>query len=63
LRKGAEMTKAFLETIVLRPENEKRVLSAFSKKNLKKIKVFDAQKVKIITGQRERKLSLQDLSL
>jgi len=57
------MTKAFLETIVLRPENEKRVLSAFSKKNLKKIKVFDAQKVKIITGQRERKLSLQDLSL
>ncbi len=57
------MTKAFLETIVLRPENEKRVLSAFSKKNLKKIKAFDAQKEKTVSKQTDRKLSVQDLFL
>ena len=57
------MTKAFLETIVLRPENEKRVLSAFSKKNLKKVKAFETEKTKAMHHQNTRKLSIRDLSL
>ncbi len=57
------MTKAFLETIVLRPENEKRVLSAFSKKNLKKVKAFETEKTKAMRHQSTRKLSIRDLSL
>ena len=38
------MTKAFLETMVLKPENEKLVLEAFSKKSLKKVKEFDSKR-------------------
>ena len=38
------MTKAFLETMVLKPENEKFVLEAFSEKSLKKVKEFDSKR-------------------
>lgn len=38
------MTKAFLEKISLKPENEKLVLEAFSKKSLKKVKEYNCIK-------------------
>ena len=38
------MTKAFLEPIVLKPENENLVRIAFSKKSLDRVKLFNARK-------------------
>ena len=55
------MTKAFLETIVLRPENEKRVLSAFSRQNLEKVREFDAKRKVKSSKKTDRKLTVQDL--
>jgi hypothetical protein len=37
------MTKSFLEPIVLKPENEKLIREAFSKKNLNKIRESKSQ--------------------
>lgn len=55
------MTKAFLETMVLKPENEKLVLDAFSKKSLKKVKVFDSKRKTQLTRMVGRKLSIKDI--
>lgn len=41
---GVDMTKAFLEPIVLKPENENLVRIAFSKKSLDRAKLFNARK-------------------
>ena len=38
------MTKAFLEPIVLKPENENLVRKAFSKESLERAKIFNARK-------------------
>jgi len=57
------MTKAFLETMVLKPENEKLVLEAFSKKSLKKVKEFDAKRVTKLRKTSDRKLSINDLAI
>ncbi|MBA1438643.1 MAG: hypothetical protein FAF05_06630, partial [Epsilonproteobacteria bacterium] len=38
------MTKAFLEPTVLKPENEKFIINAFSKKSFEKVKDFDKNK-------------------
>lgn len=38
------MTKAFLEPLVLKPENEKFIREAFSKSNMDRVKQFDAIK-------------------
>lgn len=55
------MTKAFLETMVLKPENEKLVLDAFSSKSLKKVKDFDSKRKHKLTRTTDRKLSIKDL--
>jgi ATP phosphoribosyltransferase regulatory subunit HisZ len=55
------MTKAFLETMVLKPENEKLVLDAFSKKSLKKVKDFDSKRKTQLKRTSGRKLSIKDL--
>jgi len=55
------MTKAFLETIVLKPQNEKFIIHAFSVSNLKKIKLFNEKKQPILKKRVNRKLSINDL--
>jgi len=57
------MTKAFLEAMVLKPENEKFILKAFSKENKKKIKNVNAKIARNVRKQSVRKLSLEDLAL
>ena len=55
------MTKAFLETMVLKPQNEKFIIHAFSVTNLKKIKLFNEKKQPILKKRVNRKLSVNDL--
>ena len=55
------MTKAFLETMVLKPRNEKLVLEAFSKKSLKKVKEFDSKRQTNLKKTTDRKLTIDDL--
>jgi len=55
------MTKAFLETMVLKPENEKLVLEAFSAKSLKKVKEFDSKRRTTLKKTTDRKLAITDL--
>ena len=57
------MTKAFLEAMVLKPENEKFILKAFSEENKKKIKNVNAKIARNVRKQSARKLSLEDLAL
>ena len=57
------MTKAFLERMVLKPENEKLILKAFSKKSLKKVKEFDAKRESKLRKISNRKLTINDLSI
>jgi ATP phosphoribosyltransferase regulatory subunit HisZ len=57
------MTKAFLETMVLKPENEKYVLKAFSEKSLKKVKEFNEKRVAKLKKTSDRKLSISDLAI
>ena len=61
--KGTEMIKIFLETMVLKPENEKLVLEAFSKKSLEKVKVFGSKRATKLKKISERKLSINDLAI
>jgi len=55
------MTKAFLEPTVLKPENEKFIINAFSKKSFEKVKDFDENKRVQLKRTAKRKLSLTDL--
>ena len=55
------MTKAFLEPTVLKPENEKFIINAFSKKSFEKVKDFDKNKRVQLKRTANRKLSLTDL--
>ncbi len=55
------MTKAFLEPLVLKPENEKFIREAFSKKNMDRVKKFDAIKRPTLQKTKDRKLSVYDL--
>jgi ATP phosphoribosyltransferase regulatory subunit HisZ len=57
------MTKAFLEPMVLKVENEKQILKAFSKKNLQKVALFNKEKKASLKNTIERKLSTNDLLL
>ena len=59
--KGLRMTKAFLETMVLRPQSEKFVIRAFSVESLKKVKLFNEKKRAILKKRANRKLSVNDL--
>jgi ATP phosphoribosyltransferase regulatory subunit HisZ len=55
------MTKAFLEAMVLKPENEKLVVEAFSEKSLKKVKEFDSKRQSKLKKTVDRKLTVNDL--
>jgi hypothetical protein len=56
------MTRAFLEPTVLKSENEKFIINAFSKKSFEKVKDFDKNKrVQLKRRTAKRKLSLTDL--
>jgi hypothetical protein len=55
------MTKAFLEPMVLKPENEKFILEAFSNKSLKKVQAYDSKKRASLKKRSVRKLSVSDL--
>lgn len=55
------MTKAFLETMILKPQSEKFIIHAFSPKSLKKIKLFTEKKQSILKKRMNRKLSVNDL--
>ena len=57
------MTKAFLERMVLKPENEKLILKAFSKKSLEKVKEFDSKRESKLRKISNRKLTINDLSI
>ncbi len=57
------MTKAFLETMILKPENEKFVIEAFSKKSLEKVKEFDAKRTTKLKKTSDRKLTINDLAI
>ena len=57
------MTKAFLETMILKPENEKLILKAFSQKSLKKVKEFNKKRAAKLKKTSDRKLSINDLSI
>lgn len=59
--KGDWMTKAFLEPLVLKPENEKFIREAYSEKNMNRVKHFDAIKRPKLTKTKDRKLSIADL--
>jgi hypothetical protein len=56
------MTQAFLEPIVLKPENEKFIVTAFSKENLQKISDFEKTKrIKLRRTTNIKKLRISDL--
>jgi len=55
------MTKAFLETMVLRPQSERFVIRAFSPESLKKVKLFNEKKRTVLKKRADRKLSINDL--
>ncbi len=57
------MTKSFLEPIVLKPENEKLIREAFSKKNLNKIRESKSQtkQSRLINRTSGKKLSIKDI--
>jgi ATP phosphoribosyltransferase regulatory subunit HisZ len=55
------MTKAFLEAMVLKPENEKLVIEAFSEKSLNKVKKFDTKRQSKLKKTTDRKLTVNDI--
>lgn len=55
------MTKAFLEPLILKPENEKFIRKAFSKSNMDRVKKFDTIKRPKLKKTKDRKLSIIDL--
>ncbi len=55
------MTKAFLEPMIIKTESEKLIMNAFSQKNLKKVKTFNATKSANLKQVHKRKLSVNDI--
>ena len=56
------MTKAFLETVVLKPENESLIKLAFSDNSRKKLKEFEkVAKKSFRRTTTQNKLSIKDL--
>jgi len=55
------MTKAFLEPMIIKTESEKLIIDAFSKKNLKKIKVHNDTKRTTLKKVHKRVLSVNDI--
>ena len=55
------MTKAFLEPLVLKPENEKFILEAFSKNNKDRVQKFNSIKRPKLKKTKDRKLAISDI--
>lgn len=55
------MTKAFLEPIVLKPENEDLVRKAFSKESLERVKTFNSRKRASIKRTTTKKIAISEL--
>ena len=55
------MTKAFLEDTILKPENEKLIIEAFSEKNLNKVKIFNSKRRPKLRKSTVRKLTINNL--
>lgn len=55
------MTKAFLEPIILKPENEELVRKAFSKESLEKVKIFNSRKRASIKRTATKKIAISEL--
>jgi len=55
------MTKSFLEPMVLKPENEKYIIDAFSSESLDKVKSFNQTKREKLKKTSARVLSISDL--
>ena len=56
------MTKAFLEPTILKPENEKFIMEAFSKKSFEQLKNYNKNtKHKLKRSSQKRKLAVKDL--
>jgi len=56
------MTKAFLEPTILKPENEKFIMDAFSKKSFEQLKNYNKNnKHKLKRSSQKRKLTVKDL--
>lgn len=60
-KKEGVMTKAFLEPIVLKPENEYLVRKAFSKESMEKISTFNSQKRVSIKRTSNKKIDIGEL--
>jgi len=55
------VTKAFLEPLAIKPENEKYIEEAFSKNNRERVKKFDSIKRPKLKKTQDRKLSIGDI--
>jgi hypothetical protein len=56
------VTKAFLEPTILKPENEKFIMEAFSKKSFEQLKNYNKNtKHKLKRSSQKRKLAVKDL--
>ena len=53
------MTRAFIEPIILKPENEKYIIEAFSVENKKRVLEFNKNK----TNNQTKRLACNNLSL
>jgi hypothetical protein len=55
------MTKAFLEPMIIKTKSEKLIINAFSKKSLKKIKIYNDTKRTNLKKVHKRVLSVNDI--
>jgi hypothetical protein len=55
------MTNAFLEPMIIKTESEKLLINAFSKKSLKKIKIYNNAKITNLKKVHKRVLSVNDI--
>jgi len=55
------MTKAFLEPMIIKIESEKLIMNAFSKKSLKKVKIYNTTKRTNLKQVHKRVLSVNDI--
>ena len=55
------MTKAFLEPMIIKTESEKLIMNAFSQKSLKKVKIYNNTKRTNLKQVHKRVLSVNDI--
>lgn len=60
-KRSTQMTKAFLEPIVLKPKNEDLVRKAFSKESLNKVRDFNKSKRTLLKRTTHSKIAISEL--